>query len=80
MVILEADLGLAKNALPPTAPLAAAGARAATPMRATVALPAPETERLANDMVREEAIFYGVRGSVPEENDVCRPALALIKR
>ena len=57
MVSLDADLGVAKNALPVTAPpLAAAGVRAATPMRATVDLPAPETERLAIDMVREDAM------------------------
>lgn len=61
MDIVIAVLGLAKNALPPTAPLAAAGARAATRPGAAAARQAPETERLAIDMVREEAIVRNVR-------------------
>jgi hypothetical protein len=71
IVILDADLGVAKNALPPTPPLATTGARVATPARDMVApRPAPATERLAIDMVREEAmVSYGVRRNGVKESE-----------
>jgi hypothetical protein len=55
MVILDASLAGMK-AEPPTA---LTGARAGAPMRATGARAAPDTARLAMDMVREAAIVPG---------------------